>query len=463
MRRDGGGCHFFRMTHTLFHPDALTRSVPRYTSYPTAPHFGKEVDGDAYARWLGTLGPETTLSLYLHIPFCDQLCFFCACRTQGSRNHAPVERYLGFLLREIEMVAGHVGNGHRVGQLHWGGGSPTILNPQETLRLKREIVAAFPGAATAAFDVEIDPRDMTDSRLDALAEAGLTRASIGVQDFDPAVQAAIGRHQGHRMTRGVIEGLRQRGVGSINVDLVYGLPAQSDATLGETIRKVIDIAPERLALFGYAHVPWMARRQKVIDERLLPGPAARRTQARVARELLLDAGYVPVGIDHFAKPGDSLAVAAAEGRLRRNFQGYTTDRADALIGMGASAIGRLPQGYAQNDPSTAGYQARIEAGQLPVVKGRALGLDDRVRADAIEQLLCDFRIDVAGLLKRYGDFAQPVAERAAELAREAPEGAILSHPWGFEIGEAWHDYTRLVAAEFDAYLGAAPARHSIAL
>jgi len=451
------------MKHLIFDPSALTRNVPRYTSYPSAPHFSKAVDGDTYARWLGELDPAARLSLYLHIPFCDTLCWFCACRTQGSQSRAPVERYLGFLKAEIDRVAAIAGRERTVTQMHWGGGSPTILSPVEIVDLARHVEAAFPGVADAAFDVEIDPRDMTDARYDALAEAGLSRASVGVQDFDRKVQAAIGRAQGEELTRDVLTGLRRIGVESINVDLVYGLPGQTEATLERTIAAVIELAPERLALFGYAHVPWMARRQKLIDERTLPGPAERRAQATLAREMLVGAGYVAIGIDHFAKPTDSLATAAAEGTLRRNFQGYTTDLADALLPFGASAIGRLPQGYVQNDPATAIYQARVESGQIPIAKGIALGLDDRVRAEAIEQILCHFRIDPEGLTARYGDFAQPVAERVRELMAEAPEGALLAHGQGFEIAPGWRAHARLIAAEFDAYLDARPARHSIAL
>lgn len=446
-----------------FAPDALERAVPRYTSYPTAPHFRDGLDPALYERWLGEIAPDKPISLYLHIPFCDELCWFCACRTQGTRRYAAVARYLECLLAEIERVGALLGGGHAVTQTHWGGGSPTVLAPEDTARLVAAVHAAFPGAATAALAVEIDPRDMSEERMAALARAGITRASVGVQDFDPVVQRAIGRLQGREMTERVIEGLRGHGVTSVNVDLLYGLPGQTERSLAETIAAVVDLAPDRLALFGYAHVPWMAKRQRMIDPAILPGPAERRAQSDMARRMLLEAGYAAVGIDHFAKPGDSLAQAAEDGHLRRNFQGYTVDGAAALIGLGASAIGALPQGYVQNEPATADYQRRIEAGGLALRRGVGLTLDDRLRREAIEQILCALALDIDALRARYGDFARSVADRAAGLLALAPEGALVPWRGGFRIAAGWQSHARLIAAEFDAYLAHGQARHSVAL
>jgi len=452
------------MSHvTAFDTDALERSVPRYTSYPTAPHFTEGVCGATYRRWLAGLAPDAPVSLYLHVPFCDELCWFCACRTQGSRNYRPVSRYLDLLIAEIAMVAELVGPRHPVSQMHWGGGSPTILSPDDMVRLAAAMHRHFPSSRGAEFAVEIDPRDMTGPRLDALAEAGLTRASIGVQDFEPRVQEAIGRRQGYDITRKVVEGLRERGVTGINIDLLYGLPGQTAETLMSTIEKVIGLAPDRLALFGYAHVPWMARRQKMIDESILPGTTLRRRQAALAAQMLREAGYIPIGIDHFAKPGDAMAKAAADRTLRRNFQGYTVDSAVALIGMGASAIGSLPQGYVQNDPSTAAYQKAIEAGELATARGKAFTADDLARRDAIEQILCHFSLDLDALRARHGVAATPVIEVAEAIIAAAPQGALVSGPQGFTIADDWRAHTRLVAAEFDAYFQSRPARHSLAV
>jgi len=449
--------------HTPFDPAALERSVPRYTSYPTAPHFSASVTAEAYASWLAALPPGKPISLYVHVPFCDDLCWFCACRTQGTKRYAMVARYLEHLAREIEIVATHVPAGQPVSHLHWGGGSPTVLSAEDMAWLKGHLTRHFPGVAKAEFAVEIDPRDITPAKLDALAAAGLDRASIGVQDFDPAVQAAIGRMQGEEMTREVIEGLRARGVESINIDLLYGLPAQTERSLRRTIMQVVALEPDRLALFGYAHVPWMAKRQKMIAESTLPSTEARRAQARLARRALLTAGYEAIGIDHFARPTDRLAIAAREGHMRRNFQGYTVDDSVGLVGLGASAIASLPGGYAQNDPTTATYQLAVEAGRLPIKKGVALAPDDMVRREAIEQILCSFALDLDGLRARYGAVAGALDTTVDWLLEIAPAGALTPWRGGFRVAEAWHVYARLIAAEFDAYLKTAPARHSLAV
>ncbi|HUS55572.1 MAG TPA: oxygen-independent coproporphyrinogen III oxidase [Thermohalobaculum sp.] len=450
-------------TASPFDADALSRSVPRYTSYPTAPHFDGDFSSDTYECWLRALPPDAAISLYLHIPFCDTLCWFCACRTQGSKVYYPVTRYLAQIEREIARVAELTGGGQAVTQMHWGGGSPTVLAPGDIRRLARHVREHFPNAKDAEFAVEIDPRDMTPERVAAFADTGLTRASIGVQDFDDVVQQAIGRHQGYELTRDVVAALRGIGVSGVNMDLLYGLPHQTEASIARTIGKVIDIGPDRIALFGYAHVPWMSKRQKMIDSAALPGPSERQNQAALAAHMLTEAGYTAIGIDHFARPGDSLASARDDGTLRRNFQGYTADRAEALIGFGASAIGFLPQGYVQNDPATATYQLRVEQGGLAARRGCALDLDDRIRRDAIEEILCQFRLDLDRLHARYGDFTDPLRETVSRLLAAAPAGALTPWRGGFTIADDWHSHTRLIAAEFDAYFQTQPARHSLAV
>jgi oxygen-independent coproporphyrinogen-3 oxidase len=446
-----------------FGPDALSRSVPRYTSYPTAPHFDGDFQPETYQRWLGELQRDALISLYLHIPFCDELCWFCACRTQGSKMYYPVTRYLAQIEREIDRVAELTGGGQTVTQMHWGGGSPTVMAPGDIRRLARHVRERFPAAAGAEFAVEIDPRDMTPDRVTAFADTGLTRASIGVQDFDDVVQQAIGRHQGYEMTRDVVAALRGIGVTGVNMDLLYGLPHQTRASIARTIERVIEIGPDRIALFGYAHVPWMAKRQKMIDESALPGPSERQAQAALAAAMLAEAGYTAIGIDHFARPGDSLALARDDGTLRRNFQGYTVDPAEALIAFGASAIGFLPQGYVQNDPATATYQLRVENGGLASRRGCVLSLDDRVRRDAIEEILCQFRLDLDRLHARYGDFTSQLRDTVARLLAVAPKAALTPWRGGFTIADGWHSHTRLIAAEFDAYFQSQPARHSLAV
>jgi len=375
----------------------------------------------------------------------------------------PVTRYLAELEREVARVAELAGGTQPVTQMHWGGGSPTVLAPGDIRRLARHVREHFPRAEGAEFAADIDPRDMTPERVAAFADAGLTRASIGVQDFDETVQEAIGRHQGYEMTRDVVAALRGIGVTGVNMDLLYGLPRQTMASLTRTIRQVVEIGPDRIALFGYAHVPWMAKRQKMIDEDDLPGPTERQAQAALAKRLFAEAGYTPVGIDHFARPADSLARARDDGTLRRNFQGYTVDPADALLAFGASAIGFLPQGYVQNDPATAIYQLRIAEGGLATRRGYALTAEDRVRRDAISELLCQFRLDMDALMARYGAAAAALKETVDDLLAAAPVGALERWHGGFRIAERWRSHTRLIAAEFDAYFQTQPARHSLAV
>ncbi len=426
-------------------------SAPRYTSYPTAPHFHAGVSTETYVNWLERLGKSASLSLYAHIPFCGTLCWFCACRSQGARLYAPIERYLGFLEREAETVGSIVAD-RPVRSVHWGGGSPTILAPRDLKRLAEILRTRFAIAPDAEFAVEIDARDMTEERIDALADAGLTRASLGVQDFDPEVQKAINRRQSFEKTRQVIEGLRARGVGSVNIDALYGLPYQTADRIARTIGQVIALAPDRVALFGYAHVPWMAKRQQLIPDDALPDSVERFEQASMAAEQLTAAGYVRVGLDHFAKPGDTLAEAAQRGELRRNFQGYTVDQADALIGLGASAIGRLPQGFVQNAPSTARYQEQVDEHGLAISRGLRFSAEDRVRSDAIERLMCDLAFDRDGLRARHGDFALAVIREEKRVVDSMPDGVLEPTETGFRVTETGRPFVRNVAAAFDAYL-----------
>lgn len=436
--------------------------LPRYTSYPTAPHFGPAVGAGTYARWLGELPPRSRISLYLHIPYCDTLCWFCACRTQGTRKRDRVEHYLRYLDCEIEMVAAELPPDARICRVHLGGGSPSILSPAEFARLGTRLRTALRIDPDAEIAVEIDPRDIDEDKLDALAAFGLTRASIGVQDFAGDVQQAINRLQGFDLTRRVIEGLRARGVRSLNIDAIYGLPRQTVPSIAETARGLVALAPDRVALFGYAHVPWMARRQQLIREEELPGPEERLEQAAEARAVIEGAGYRPIGIDHFARPGDGLVWAAGAGRLRRNFQGYTDDDSDALIGLGASAISHLPQGYAQNAARTADYQMRVQEGGLATERGHAFTLDDRVRAAAIERLMCDLRHREEPLRQRFGDAAGRLGAAARSLLAAHPEG-LDGTPADFRVRPTHLHLARVAAAAFDAYLGTSDARHSLAV
>lgn len=433
--------------------------VPRYTSYPTAPQFGSDIDHGTFAGWLGAIAPGSRISLYLHVPFCRRLCWFCACRTQGTRSDAPVLSYVETLKAELRLLRAALPAGVRLARLHWGGGTPTLL-PATTMRdLARAIFAVAPLAEDAEFSVEIDPNEIDAARLDALTEAGMNRASIGVQDFDSRIQATIGRDQSYEITRDLVLALRARGIVSLNADILYGLPHQTRSGISDSVQKLLSLSPDRVALYGYAHVPWMARRQQLIPSKALPGPEERLELFATARRLFVWDGYDEIGIDHFARPGDGLAVAAREGRLRRNFQGYTDDPAPVLVGLGASAISRFPQGYAQMNAATSAWARAVQAGQFATARGHAFAGADRLRGRIIEALMCDFRVRSAELVRDFGAaparlqvlFAPVVARFAPFLAQDAE---------GLTIPPEGRPLTRMIAAAFDEY---AMAKHSAAV
>jgi oxygen-independent coproporphyrinogen III oxidase len=443
--------------------ERLAQPAPRYTSYPTSPHFTPAVDAGVYGRWLSELPADSRLSLYMHIPFCDTLCWFCGCHTRITRRYEPVALYLAALEREMALVAARLQGRPPVVHIAWGGGSPTLLEPASILRLASATGQMFDLAPGCQFAVEIDPRGCDAARVEALIEAGLTRASIGVQDFEPKVQAAINRHQSFAETAAVVGRLRAGGVDSVNLDLVYGLPHQTQATLAKTLEQVLELAPERIALFGYAHVPWMKKHQRLIDEAALAGPAERLAMAETAAERLVEAGYVRVGLDHFALPEDRLARAARTGRLRRNFQGYTDDAADALIGLGASSVGSLPQGHIQNAVPIGDHARRVAAGQLAAVRGVALSADDRMRGWVIERLMCDLGFRVGELRARYGRSADAILAEAARLAQAEFRSFVGLDDSRFAVNERGRPLIRSICAAFDAYFAPVARRHSAAV
>lgn len=438
-------------------------SVPRYTSYPTAPHFHTGVNCDIYSQWLSELGNSSSLSLYLHIPYCDRLCWFCACHTKQTLRYEPITTYLAALRREIASVGARIPTGTKVTAIHFGGGSPTMLKPEDMIDLMACLRASFDVASDAEISVEMDPNDLDEARYDALAAIGLTRASLGVQDFDPTVQKAINRIQTFEQTKSVVDAVRARGVGSVNCDVLYGLPYQTLEGVGRTLSDILSLSPDRVALFGYAHVPWMKKHQTMIPETALPDVGERFRQSNFASQMLLDAGYQQIGIDHFAKPSDSMAVAARTGRLRRNFQGYTTDSADALIGLGASSISQLPQGYLQNMPATGEYQRMVEGEGLAAVRGIELSEDDRMRAHVIERLMCDFGFEFMPLLAKFPTGAHALIAEARAFAHSNPDDICRVGNKAFTITPAGRPFTRTIAAVFDRYLESGLGRHSIAV
>lgn len=443
-------------------PELIRRHAgpaPRYTSYPTANHFTPAIGDVHYIDWLAALADRTSLSLYLHVPFCEKLCFYCACTTKASRRYEPVKRYVGALLQEITNVAGLLAYRLPVTHIHWGGGSPSILAPEDIHGLADALRAAFQVAAVAEMAIEIDPRNLSAEKVDAFVAVGVNRVSLGVQDFEPAVQAAIGREQDFALTRRAVEMFRDQGVSSVNIDLVYGLPHQTTESLTRTVEQVLMLAPDRIAAFGYAHLPQRVRPQRLIDASTLPGLIERYEQSARIVALLETAGYRRIGIDHFARGDDGLSKKP----LRRNFQGYTSDTADALIGLGASAIGKLPGGYVQNAVSTHDYERLIATEGIATARGIALSSDDKARAWAIERLMCDFRLPARDFIAAFGEAARPVLADAAGLVARDDDGLVQVTDEGLELTERGRPFVRSICSELDRYLPGSRGTHSAAV
>jgi oxygen-independent coproporphyrinogen III oxidase len=451
----------------MTHESQLTRlglfdaRVPRYTSYPTAPHFGTSVNPALFTDWIKKIPEGSQVSLYVHVPFCRRLCWFCACRTQGTSSIDPVISYARTLHAEIALLKQHLPRGVSLSRLHWGGGTPTLLPPDEMRMLADAIFDFVPLGSGAEFSVEIDPNEVDDDRLDALAASGMNRASIGVQDFDPLIQRTIGREQSYELTKRVADMIRDRGVGSLNADILYGLPHQTKARISDSVQKLLTLSPDRVALYGYAHVPWMSRRQQMIPSDTMPTPEERLRLFETAAELFRWDGYDDVGIDHFARPADGMARALKAGTLRRNFQGYTDDTSPVLIGLGASSISRFPQGYAQNASGTSVHTKAIRAGHFSTHRGHVFAGEDKMRARMIEALMCDFHISRAEILR---DFPVGAADLDALLRRAAAafDGMVTVDAQGLSIPPEARPLTRMVARAFDAY-DQTKAQHSAAV
>ena len=434
--------------------------VPRYTSYPTAPHFGGGVGSGTFTKWIEAIPAHSSISLYLHIPFCRRLCWFCACRTQGSASDDPVIAYAKMLQSEIALLARHLPSGVTLSRLHWGGGTPTMLAPGLIRDVAGAILDVVPLARGAEFSVEIDPNEIDEARLDALIAAGMNRASIGVQDFDAQIQKAIGREQGFELTRDVVAMIRARGVSSLNADILFGLPHQTKAKIADSVGKLLSFSPDRVALYGYAHVPWMSKRQQMIPSDAMPTPQERLGLYEMAQALFLTHGYQEIGIDHFAKPTDALAVAARTGHLRRNFQGYTDDVAQTLVGLGASSISRFPQGYAQNASGTSAHTKAICGGQFSTHRGHVFSGEDHLRARIIEALMCDFTVEQAELAG-FGIAPDKVAALLAKVAA-AFDGMVVLDDAALTILPKGRPLARMIARGFDAY-DQSKAQHSAAI
>ncbi|MGB7335434.1 MAG: oxygen-independent coproporphyrinogen III oxidase [Salaquimonas sp.] len=440
-----------------------TTPVPRYTSYPTAPHFQPDLGLQILTETLVELPAEERLSLYLHIPFCDRLCWFCGCNTKQVNRYSPVSSYIDALLKEIELIGLQLGGKRKAEEIHFGGGSPSLLYPGDFARLSLALNKAFLIDESTKVSVEIDPNDATPDLFQGLKIIRMSRASIGVQDFDSAVQKAINRPQTFEDTRALVEQLRSSGINSINIDALYGLPLQTKPKLQSTIEKIISMQPNRVALFGYAHVPWVKKHQKMIRDEDLPKSQERFEQAQLAQSLLIQAGYVKIGIDHYAKPDDSLAIAAKTGELRRNFQGYTDDKLSTLIGLGGSSIGQSNLGYFQNLVPTGQYTMAVNNGLLPTSKGYRFTQDDKIRSWIIEQLMCNFSFSFEKLIRQFGNLAQPYIGEAIEISKRDSIGVCETVEDRFTIRPEAEPLTRIIASKFDAHLGRGQFKYSQAV
>jgi len=437
--------------------------VPRYTSYPTAPHFHPGVGAATYRAWLGQIGGEETVSLYLHVPYCDKLCWYCGCHTKVVRQYAPIADYAALVRREAALVAEAIPSRPRVTHVHWGGGTPTMLSAEDFARLMAALRAGFRFDPEAEVAVEIDPRVLTEAKVAALADSGVTRASLGVQDLNPEVQEAVNRVQPYELVARAVDWLRKAGIRGINFDLMYGLPQQTVERVLDSVDQALALGPDRVALFGYAHVPWMKTHQRLIDEQALPDGEARWRQAEAAAARLVEAGYRRIGLDHFARREDPMTRALDEGRLRRNFQGYTDDPADVLLGFGASSIGALPQGYVQNAVPFKAYGDAIRDGELAVTRGLQLDNDDRLRRAVIERLMCDLEVDLDEVAVGFGAAGADFAAELQALAAMERDGLVEVTGGTLRIPEPARTLMRTVCAVFDRYLASGAARHSRAV
>jgi oxygen-independent coproporphyrinogen-3 oxidase len=445
---------------------------PRYTSYPTAPRF-HDGFGEARFREVAKASNEDpiprALSLYAHVPFCASPCFYCGCNRVITRDRSRGAAYLARLVREIALVAPLFDRDREVVQLHLGGGTPNFLDAGQLGELMETFQRHFHFAPEARRDlsIEIDPRCVVPSDVEALAFMGFTRASLGVQDFDPAVQKAVNRLQSVEETLAVIDACRAHGFRSVNVDLIYGLPAQTPEGFGRTIDTIVAARPDRLAIYGYAHMPQLFRAQKQIPDAMLPTPEAKLALLQLAIERLTAAGYAYIGMDHFALPGDELARARADGTLHRNFMGYTTHADTDLVGLGVSAISHVGDSYSQNPRDLPAWEAAIDAGRLPTWRGMALDADDRLRADLIQQLMCHGAIDVPALEARHGiAFASYFAAELRRLPPLVADGLVEVSPRAIRATSRGRLLLRIIAACFDRYLHEAhaePARFSRAI
>jgi oxygen-independent coproporphyrinogen-3 oxidase len=434
--------------------------VPRYTSYPTANHFSDSVSAKDYQGWLEAVPSGEALSLYFHIPFCKKICWYCGCHTKASEKYEPVAHYLAYLKKEIGLVAEMLGTKKSVAHIHFGGGSPSYINADDFTDFMEHVGQKFTILPDAEIAIEVDPRELTELKVAAYRKVGVSRVSLGVQDFHRNVQAAINRVQPLPLIYDAVNLLREYGIEHINMDLLYGLPDQTVESISQNIDIAAGLNPYRISLFGYAHVPWMKKHMRLIDEAALPDGAERLNQFNAAATGLIDKGYVQVGLDHFVRVNDPMAEALADRTLTRNFQGYSTDGAQTLLAFGTSAIGDLPNGYVQNTVSNHAYYAALDAGELPIAKGNAVMPKELVTRRLIEQLMCYLEIDLKGFCAKENLSDDHFAPALDSLKPLIEDGLVELQGNVVRVPKAMPQAVRLVCAAFDPYFVVSTKKHA---
>ena len=441
-------------------PHWMGLEAPRYTSYPTAHHFTPQVGEAQHRIWLHTVGEGADVSVYVHVPFCKELCWFCGCHTKMTKRYEPIKQYVQLLLREIEMLRQHLSGRGRLASIHFGGGSPSLLEPGDVMAILYAIRSVFPEGTLREQAIELDPRTTSAENIAHYRDMGFNRISIGLQDFDPTVQQAINRIQPYEMVATVMEQLRAAGLSHINCDLIYGLPHQTRERFLDSLAKTVQLAPDRIALFSYAHVPHIKKHQRLIPTEWLPSDDAKLALFLEGAEFLESQGYVTIGIDHFARSDDPLAVAMRDRTLARNFQGYVTDTTDVLIGVGSSSISQFPQGFMQNSAHMPDYRAAIEGGHLPSLRGWAFVGDDTARKRVIDALMCFMEVDLAQIRQAFElpeYYFQPELD---ELAQGALRHVVAIQGERLRIATPYRMAARVVATVFDGYRHVMAGRYS---
>lgn len=418
------------------------RAVPRYTSYPTAPHFKPTTDAQSP---YSAITSNDMISLYIHIPFCAQMCWYCGCHTKVTKKYDPIADYVSYLLREIDLASQSIPVRGQVGHIHFGGGTPGLLTPDDFSKIMDAIKVRFDILDTAEIAIEIDPRSLSEDRVQAYATYGVNRVSLGSQDFNDHVLSSVNRAQPYDLSLNAVTLFRKYGINNINLDLIYGLPHQNAETVIKTIDLALTLNPQRIAYFGYAHVPWMKKHMRLIDETALPDKDMRFDLFHSGAKQLEDARYIAVGIDHFVQPNDSMAQAAKDKTLKRNFQGYTIDQSNIMIGLGVSSIGKTDDYYLQNSPEMPIYKDHIDAGRLPITKTCPITDEDKLRATMIERIMCDFELNL-------NDYEGDYTDEINALKPYMDSGLVQINDRHIIVSAQARPIARLVAAAFDQYL-----------